>query len=83
LKGYLVANNVNIEKVHDLGYLCKKCSSINKKFMDFYDDCKIVSQYYIPSRYPAHWPLHTRKQAEKSHKTAKKIIDFIKQDLKL
>lgn len=83
LKGYLVANNVDIEKVHDLGYLCKKCSHINKEFMGFYNECKIVSQYYIPSRYPAHWPLHTRKQAEKSYEIAKKIIDFVREELKI
>ncbi|MEA1936546.1 MAG: HEPN domain-containing protein [Patescibacteria group bacterium] len=83
LKGYLVANNVKVEKVHDLGYLCKQCSFINGNFIKFYNDCKIVSQYYIPSRYPAHWPEHTRKQAEKSYKTAKKIIKFVKKNLEL
>ena len=83
LKGYLTAHNMEVEKVHDLGYLCKQCFFVNKNFMDFYNDCKIVSQYYIPSRYPVHWPGHTREQAEKSHKIAERMICFVKGDLGL
>lgn len=83
LKGYLAAHNIKVEKTHDLGYLCQKCSDRNKKFEEFIKDCENVSQYYIPSRYPAHWPLHTRKQAEKSYRIAKKIVDFIREELKL
>jgi HEPN domain-containing protein len=45
--------------------------------LDFYEDCKIVSQYYIPGRYPTHWPILTKKQAEEAYKIAKNIIDYI------
>ena len=83
LKGYLTAHNIRFDKTHDLGYLCQKCSDKNKEFEKFIKDCEIVSQYYIPSRYPAHWPEHTRKQAEKSHKIAEKIIGFVKGNLGL
>ena len=83
LKGYLVAHNIKVKKVHDLGYLCKQCSAVNKEFMDFYNDCKIVNQYYIPARYPAHWPAHTKIQAKESYQIAKKVIKFVKSDLKI
>lgn len=82
LKGYLVVNNIKVEKTHDLGYLCRKCSGINKKFKEFVKDCENISQYYIPSRYPSYWPSYSRMQAEESFKIAKKIIDFIKKELK-
>ncbi|MCK5466075.1 HEPN domain-containing protein [Candidatus Parcubacteria bacterium] len=83
LKGYLTAHNIKFEKTHDLGYLCQKCSNINKEFGEFIKDCEMVTQYYIPSRYPVHWPGHTREQAEKGHKIAEKIIGFVKGDLGL
>lgn len=50
--------------------------------MDFYDDCKIVSQYYIPGRYPTHWPILTKKQADETYVIAKSVIGYIKNYVK-
>lgn len=83
LKGYLVAHNVSFKKVHDLGYLCKKCSSLNEEFNSFYNKCKILNQFYIPTRYPVSWPLISKAQIQESFQIAKEIIDFIKKDLDL
>jgi len=81
LKGYLVAHNIEVKKTHNLRYLCQQCININKKFEEFIEDCEIIDQYYIPTRYPAHWPIHTKTQAKEAHNIAKKLIDFIKQKL--
>ncbi|MCK4554550.1 HEPN domain-containing protein [Candidatus Parcubacteria bacterium] len=83
LKGYLAAHNIKAKKTHDLRYLCQECSNINKKFVDFIEDCETISQYYIPSRYPAHWSTYTKKQAKESYQIAKKVIKFVKNDLKI
>lgn len=83
LKGYLAAHNIKAKRTHDLRYLCQECSNINKKFIDFIENCETVSQYYIPSRYPAHWPVHTEVQAKESYQVAKKVIKFVKSDLNI
>lgn len=82
LKGYLVAQDIKIEKTHDLDYLCQQCSVLNKRFKKFRDKCKRLNKYYIPTRYPAHWPIYTKKQAEEAYRIAKDIINFIKKELK-
>jgi HEPN domain-containing protein len=37
----------------------------------------MVSQYYIPGRYPTHWPILNKKQAKEAYEIAKDIIGFI------
>ena len=83
LKGYLVKHKIIPKKVHDLGYLCKECSGCNKKFEDFIEDCELLSQYYIPVRYPIHYPIYSKEESKEAHEIAKKIINFIKKDLRL
>ena len=83
LKGYLAAHNIKAKRTHDLRYLCQECSNINKQFVNLIEDCETISQYYIPSRYPAHWSTYTKKQAKESYQIAKKVIKFVKSDLKI
>ena len=82
-KGYLVNSNIKFNKTHDLTYLCQQCEKVNKKFEKFIQECEIINQYYIKTRYPEHWSILRKEQAEEAYKTANKIILFIKKDLKL
>lgn len=83
MKGFLTLNGKNLEKIHDLGELNNFCLAINKGFDKFSDDCEILNQFYIPTRYPMHYEIHKKEVAVKAFKIAKEIIEFIKKETKI
>ena len=52
LKGFLSFKNQQIPKDHHLLRLINTCIHIDNEFKKFKEECKIIDQYYIPTRYP-------------------------------
>ena len=52
LKWFLILNDIEPPKIHDLEELEKLCEAIQPKFSDIYEKCSILSGYAVQSRYP-------------------------------
>lgn len=78
LKGFLIENQIKPKKVHDLDFLLRQCVEIDKDFQKYKDSCRILTDYYIPSRYPIPWIKINKEQATKAIEIGEEIIKFIK-----
>lgn len=82
LKGYLVSKEINPPKIHRLEKLAKDCVKFDRGFLEFLDECLLLSRYYIETRYPSLLPIeYTKEEAKKAIETAGKIIEFIEDRL--
>jgi HEPN domain-containing protein len=83
LKSYLVFNNIEFEKVHNLEYLIKFCTEKDNSFQWLFDVAKQLSQYAVEIRYPDEFYIPTIKETKECFQTATKIKDFILQKLRV
>jgi HEPN domain-containing protein len=82
LKAYVVAYDLEFQKIHDLLVLLKTCMQRDSKLQLILDDCKFLNRYYIEARYPVHWPTsYGKEETQKAHAAAKHIRDAIKNSL--
>ena len=73
LKGFIVLNGLDIKdkfKTHDLLQLLNYCLNFNPKLKELAQGCKILTEYYVESRYPPDAPKDYPK------KEAKQAIEF-------
>lgn len=79
LKGYLVFNNINPKKTHELSELVQCCGKIDKDILDYLEEVSILNHYYIEARYPIDAPtVYSCEEAKKAIKITESIIQFIK-----
>jgi HEPN domain-containing protein len=84
LKGFLVANKIRYKRTHDLESLIKECMKINKKFEGFLDECRILTGYYTPARYPVHIQVNVnKKKTKEAIEAAETIVSFVQKELKI
>lgn len=71
------------DKIHNLNLLAKKCKSLID-LSQFDKELRILTQAYIPARYPdeAHLKTFSKKEAKEALKMAEIIINFIEKKLK-
>jgi HEPN domain-containing protein len=82
LKAFVIQNDLEFRKTHDLPLLLKQCSSKDPAFKDYAEDCEYLTTFYLEARYPVHWPVHlSQKEAEKARHAAENIIKFIRKKL--
>lgn len=83
LKGYLIAKNKEVPKIHFLDELLNLCAQIDKNFEKLKDYCSKLDDYYIPMRYPDALPgmlldgLPNEKDALEAISFTKEIMQFI------
>lgn len=83
LKGFLIYKGWKLEKIHDLRKLLAEAIPIDKKFEEFIDPLKKITEYYADSRYPVGYPLeYTRKEIRDSLHQAKSLVAYIKDKVK-
>ena len=66
LKALLISQGKKPLKIHDLVTLLNDCISISRdktKLQSIVDSCRILNQYYIPLKYPTHYPPAIKEQA--------------------
>jgi HEPN domain-containing protein len=84
LKAYVVANDLEFIKVHDLPLLLTICSSKDSSLDILRDACEYLYAFYIETRYPVHWPTNfSYEEAEKALKAADQVRSVIKKRIGL
>lgn len=75
LKAYLTLKGVDFGKTHDLEFLIKLCSDIDKEFENY--DIGNLTHYAVEVRYPDDFYIPSLKEAKEAYEIAKKIKIFI------
>lgn len=83
LKGFLIYNNWELEKIHDLITLINYAIEIDKAFEEFIPPLRKITNFYFESRYLiAYEAEYTREEVTESLDEAKKLIALIKEKVK-
>jgi HEPN domain-containing protein len=83
LKAYLLAKKNNHPRAHKLADLITECIVINTDLSRFRNDCPVIDQYYVPTRYPNGVPgglpdgLLNSQEAGEAVASAQNILSFI------
>ncbi len=79
LKSYIIANELEFLKIHDLPLLLKMCLSKDSLFDQLREDCEFLTTFYVDTRYPVHWPTHfSPEETQKTFQSAERIRSFVK-----
>lgn len=82
LKSYIVAFGLEFKKIHDLVQLLQVCSAHNPSLEGLKENCEFLTDFYVETRYPVHWPTNIIKaDAEQAREAAEKIAQKIKDTL--
>ncbi|MDZ7724629.1 MAG: HEPN domain-containing protein [candidate division KSB1 bacterium] len=76
LKGFLVLNNHEVLKTHDLVILNKLCSEYYVEFKIIEDECLRLTDYSVNVRYPYPFDLND-EDMNLALKDAKQVKDFV------
>lgn len=79
LKGFLTLNGVEPPRIHDLVKLWGRCSDINSGLLGLEEACRILTDYYIETRYPPEVKTYSREKAEEAVKLALEVEITIKE----
>jgi HEPN domain-containing protein len=83
LKAFIVAYDLEFEKIHDLTRLLKICSVKDSTLASLQEECIILNTSYIETRYPVSWPTdYTKEKAVRAREASRKIGEKIKANLK-
>jgi HEPN domain-containing protein len=83
LKGFLVYSGGKLQKVHDLIKLLNECKTINRDFDDLKEECLLLNDYYIETRYPLDAPVdYSKKEARTALTAAESIGKFVLRNMK-
>ena len=83
LKLFIVSQELEFRKIHDLPLLLKICSSKDSSLEEIREDCEYLNPFYVDTRYPAHWPTNfSSHEAQKALQSASRIRSIIKEKLR-
>ncbi len=84
LKAYVIANELEFRKIHDLPLLLRICSSKDSSLDILRDACEYLNAFYVETRYPVHWPTNfSYEEAEKALRAADQVRSVIKEKIDL
>jgi HEPN domain-containing protein len=82
LKAYLASQGIRPERTHDLVMLLNECAQFAKnkhELLAIERQCRILNRYYIPLKYPSHYPTITKDQAKEAIEAAETVrVEIIK-----
>jgi HEPN domain-containing protein len=82
LKAFIVARDLEFQKIPDLLVLLKLCSAVEPGFSEIHDDCKFLNRFYIDTRYPVNWPTnYTKGEALKAKNACAQVRKAIRDEL--
>lgn len=73
LKAFLIAHGVRPDRIHDLMALLHECLKIDATLRLLAISCSNLNDYYIPLKYPSHYPDIVREQSAEAFDSAKLI----------
>jgi HEPN domain-containing protein len=83
LKAFIVARDLEFQKIHDLLVLLKLCSAVEPGLQEIQGDCKFLNRFYIDTRYPVHWPTkYANEEALKAKNSCEQVRNAIRKALK-
>lgn len=80
-KAYIIANELDFQKIHDLGRLVKICGEKDNEFNQYFDKLADLNTYYIETRYPDFEVRISKSQTENLLNLAEEISIFVKQKI--
>jgi HEPN domain-containing protein len=83
LKAFIVAYDLEFEKLHNLIILLKICGKQEPSLSSLMPQCELLNTAYIDTRYPVHWPTdYSKEKTMEMQRAAEKIAQVIKRILK-
>lgn len=83
LKAFLIYNNKEIRKTHDIAELIQLCSNIDKEFLQLYDfDAAELTDYAVDIRYPDSLYFPSIEEAKEAMEICEKVKEFVMNKLK-
>lgn len=76
LKAGLASQGLRPERTHDLVTLLNECIQLaenTKGLLAIEQQCRMLNRYYIPLKYPSHYPTMTKEQAKEAIEAAETI----------
>ena len=73
LKGFLILYGVEPPRIHDLTDLLGRCSTANQSLTSLEEICRVLTDYYIETRYPPEVKAYTKEKAEEAVQLASEI----------
>lgn len=81
LKAYIIANELEFKRIHDLIELLRICKEKDSNFSILKEDC---NPFYIDTRYPVHWGINYDEDITiKAKEKVENIRGFIKERILL
>jgi len=83
LKAFLLWNNWELKKTHDMSELLETCCGFDKSFEQLFPECELLNEYITHGRYPNDLPIEHigEKQAIEAIEAAEKIKNHVTQAL--
>jgi len=75
LKAFLIANDIEIKKTHNIEYLLSECADIDAEFMEI--DPKELSDFGVDTRYPGDMYIPDENETLEYKKLAFEIKVFV------
>ena len=75
LKSYIISNGKNIEKTHNLKYLCSFATNIDASFENIKKDCVYLNDFIPSGRYDSEIPI-AKHDLDKIIKSLNNICEF-------
>ena len=70
-EGFMLSQGFKPQKIHDLTILLKRCLEKAPRMAELFDDCNMLSTFYVETRYPVHWPAtFAHEDAEQAFRAA-------------
>ena len=83
LKAFIVAYDLEFEKMHNLIILLKICSKEEPSLLSLMEQCELLNAAYIDPRYPVHWPTdYSKEKTSEMQRAAEKIAEVIRRILR-
>jgi len=77
-KAYIIANELEFRRIHDLVWLAKHCRMQDSSFEYVIEDSEYLNTFYIETRYPVQWPTNfSKNEATNAFHAAESIRNFI------
>jgi HEPN domain-containing protein len=77
LKAFLISNNIDFERTHDLEYLVDLCLNLDSDFEWLYEVSKKLSEYAVEIRYPDEFYIPSLEEARQCFGIVSKVKDFM------
>ena len=78
LKAYLLCNNIQFQKTHDLEILLEQCVTKNQFFRQLERTVIVLNPYAVYTRYPDDQYTIDREEAVESINLAKEVLNLVK-----